>query len=376
MPPYLPLALASILGAASALPSPSTTHGSNLGANEHVLLFDAPAYETSTCPIQHLSTIQAYTYTNGSVDEVVATFSAFAAASGIEVDEQGYEILHERSKWFATTPVGWKTVEVQVDGCSRGFSVGRTVPKRNGTDDAGMAEAQGSFGACERSKTATGRAILRKGDERSFTNTVYKSGKKGWGVISDIDDTIKITGGGLDAIKATLIEEATPVSGMPTLYSAITDLIDPAWIYLTGSPWQLYSMLHHFIHTEFAASTGPILMKNLTYTGVEGLLEFLAEGTSLEYKAGRIDDIHSWYPGKMYLGIGDSSGNDPEAYAYAYRQYGPEWMKCIWIHVVDEGNNTDARWEEAFKGIPQSAYYLYSDPEELNPAALAEGACF
>jgi hypothetical protein len=51
-------------------------------------------------------------------------------------------------------------------------------------------------------------------------------------------------------------------------------------------------------------------------------------------------------------------------------------MKCIWIHVVDEGNNTDARWEEAFKGIPESAYYLYSDPEELNPAALAEGACF
>jgi phosphatidate phosphatase APP1 len=104
---------------------------------------------------------------------------------------------------------------------------------------------------------------------------------------------------------------------MPALYSTITDLIDPAWIYLTGSPWQLYSMLHEFIHTEFSASTGPILMKNLTYTGVEGLLEFLAEGTSLEYKAGRIDDIHAWYPGKMYLGIGDSSGNDPEAYAYA-----------------------------------------------------------
>ncbi|CEN60457.1 hypothetical protein ASPCAL02895 [Aspergillus calidoustus] len=374
MPPYLPLLFSSLLGAASALPS--TTHGSSLGSRENILLFDAPAYETSTCPIQHLSTIQAYTYTNGSVDEVVATFSAFAAASGIDIDEQGYKILQERSRWFATTPVGGKTVEVQVDGCSRGFSVGKTAPARNGSDDVGMAEGQGSFGACERGHIATGRAVLGKWDKRAFTNTVYKSGKKGWGVISDIDDTIKITGGGLDAIKATLIEEATPVAGMPALYSTITDLIDPAWIYLTGSPWQLYSMLHDFIHTEFSASTGPILMKNLTYTGVEGLLEFLAAGTSLEYKAGRIDDIHAWYPGKMYLGIGDSSGYDPEVYAYAYRQYGPEWMKCIWIHVVEEGNNTDARWEEAFKGIPETAYYLYSDPEELNPAALAEGACF
>ncbi|KAL2811568.1 hypothetical protein BJX63DRAFT_398795 [Aspergillus granulosus] len=163
---------------------------------------------------------------------------------------------------------------------------------------------------------------------------------------------------------------------MPALYSTLTDLIDPAWIYLTGSPWQLYGMLHDFIHTEFSSSTGPILMKNLTYTGVEGLLEFLAEGTSLEYKAGRIDDIHAWYPGKTYIGIGDSSATDPEAYAYAYRKYGPEWMKCIWVHLVEEGNNTDARWEEAFKGIPKSVYKLYSDPEELNPVALVEGACF
>ena len=76
-------------------------------------------------------------------------------------------------------------------------------------------------------------------------------------------------------------------------------------------------MLHEFIHQHFSESTGPILMKNLTYTGVEGLLEFLDEGTSLKYKASRIDDIHSWYPSKHYLGIGDSSGNDPEAYAYA-----------------------------------------------------------
>ena len=58
-----------------------------------------------------------------------------------------------------------------------------------------------------------------------------------------------------------------------------------------------------------------------------------------------------------------------------YRQYGPEWMKCIWIHLVEEGNNTAARWAEAFKGIPESVYKVYSDPSELNPEALVEGAC-
>jgi phosphatidate phosphatase APP1 len=114
-----------------------------------------------------------------------------------------------------------------------------------------------------------------------------------------------------------LIDETTPVPEFPAVYVILTELIDLAWIYLTGSPWQLYGMLDGFIHQHFSASTAPIIMKNLTYTGVEGLFEFLAWGTSLDYMAERVDDIHSWYPGKQYLGIGDSSGNDPEAYAYA-----------------------------------------------------------
>jgi len=200
MAPYLPVLLSSLLPAiVTALPS--TSHGSNLGPNENVLLFDAPAYETSTCPVQYLSTVQAYTYTNSSVDEVVAVFSAFAASSGIDIDEQGQEILQTRAKWFATTPVGGKTVEVEVDGCSRGFNVGKTAPRVNGTDDAGMAVDQESFGSCDRSKTATGRAVLRRGDERSFTNTIYKSGKKGWGVISGMPSHI-----------TPLYERTTPIN--------------------------------------------------------------------------------------------------------------------------------------------------------------------
>ncbi|KAL3473837.1 hypothetical protein BJX99DRAFT_232832 [Aspergillus californicus] len=376
MPNYQSLLLSVVLGGAVSATA-SASPSSHLARNENVLVFDAPAYETSTCPVQYLSTVQAYTYTKGSVNDVVNTFKGFLNSSGVEVDNEALETLRSRSKYFATTPIGGKVVEISVDGCASELFIGKTAVPTNVTDDAGMAEDSASLGSCGRGDALTGRAVLGVGSgNQSPVNTIYKSGKKGWGVISDIDDTIKITGDGLEAIKATLIDEATPVSGMPDLYAALTDLINPSWIYLTGSPWQLYGMLHEFIGTQFATSQGPILMKNLTYTGVEGLLEFLAEGTSLEYKAGRIDDIHSWYPGKQYLGIGDSSASDPEAYAYAYHQYGAEWMKCIWIHTVDGGNNTAARWEEAFKGIPESVYKLYSDPEELSPEALLNGRCF
>ncbi|KAL5339535.1 hypothetical protein BJX70DRAFT_397734 [Aspergillus crustosus] len=348
MPAFLPVLLGPLL-ASTASAVPSAPAGSNLARGENVLLFDAPAYETTTCPVRHLSTVQAYTYNNGSVDAVANVFHGFLSASGIEVDEQRLEILRSRSKYFATTPIGGKIAQIEVDGA-------RVVSL--------LARQQFQTIALMMPVLLNIRVVSAL------------SGKEGWGVISDIDDTIKISGHGIDAVTATLIDEATPVSGIPAVYSTLTELIDPAWIYLTGSPWQLYGMLHDFIHTYFSESTGPILMKNLTYTGVEGLLEFLAEGTSLEYKAGKIDDIHSWHPKKQYLGIGDSSGNDPEAYAYAYRQYGSAWMKCIWIHVVEEGNNTAARWTEAFKGIPRSVYQLYTSSSELNPEALLEGDCF
>jgi hypothetical protein len=158
--------------------------GTNLARNESILLFDAPSYQTSTCPIQHSITVDAYAYTNSSVDEVAAVFETFLTSSGVDIGEKGQDILRSRVRWFATSPLGGKTVQIRLDGCSRGVHIGETVPAIRGTNTAGMAENERNAGSCDHSRTATGRAVLRKGDHRSFTTTVYKSGTRGWGVIS------------------------------------------------------------------------------------------------------------------------------------------------------------------------------------------------
>ena len=49
----------------------------------------------------------------------------------------------------------------------------------------------------------------------------------GWGVISDIDDTIKITGtlSPVEMLKTTFIDPATPVAGMPELYAQLRQVL-------------------------------------------------------------------------------------------------------------------------------------------------------
>lgn len=105
---------------------------------------------------------------------------------------------------------------------------------------------------------------------------------------------------------------------MPALYSSLAkSLNDPQFIYVSGSPFQLYPFLNDFIDTTYSASKGPILLQNLTLIDIPGLLDFAASNGVQEYKVSMIDRIHGMYPNKKFLAVGDSTQKDPETYAEA-----------------------------------------------------------
>ena len=66
----------------------------------------------------------------------------------------------------------------------------------------------------------------------------------------------------------------------------------------------------------------------------------------------------------------------------SYREY-PGWVKLILIRKVTdiaaigiESKNADSRFEQAFKGIPREAWYVFEDPSECGAkieATLARG---
>ena len=96
------------------------------------------------------------------------------------------------------------------------------------------------------------------------------------------------------------------------------------------------------------------------------------------FKVSQIDKIHDWLPRRKTICIGDSTQSDPEAYAEIYRKY-PGWVKAIFIRRVvgvygGEAviqRNSDARFLQAFKGIPRSVWKVFESTDELNEAVEA-----
>ncbi|KIY49745.1 hypothetical protein FISHEDRAFT_40674, partial [Fistulina hepatica ATCC 64428] len=134
-----------------------------------------------------------------------------------------------------------------------------------------------------------------------------------------IDDTVKVTDvlNTLEMLERTFLEDYIPVPGMPALYASLAEsLSDPQFIYITGSPFQLFPFLKPFIETAYNASNGPVYTQNLTILDFEGIIEQLTDDDSIyEYKLTAIDNIHGMYPQKTFLTVGDSTQKDPETYA-------------------------------------------------------------
>ena len=93
-------------------------------------------------------------------------------------------------------------------------------------------------------------AILRSGDRRTFIGTIHLVPPPPvWHVISDIDDTIKITlvRNKPQLLLNTFCRPFRSVSGMANLYQSWA-ADDAQFHYVTGSPWQLFSPLAEFTH--------------------------------------------------------------------------------------------------------------------------------
>lgn len=138
---------------------------------------------------------------------------------------------------------------------------------------------------------------------------------EGWAVVSDVDDTIKITqtSDPIGILRSTFLDEPTPVSGMPELYAWLHDRLGPGspFFYLSASPYNLYPFLSAFRDMYFPH--GQLILRDQSWVSVPGLLSNLTLGTE-EYKVSRLAKVHAWLPKRRMILIGDSTQSDPEAY--------------------------------------------------------------
>ncbi|KAI0025939.1 hypothetical protein F4780DRAFT_774781 [Xylariomycetidae sp. FL0641] len=216
-------------------------------------------------------------------------------------------------------------------------------------------------------------AQVPKGANGVLEMRTFFAEPEGWGVISDIDDTIKITqtSDPVGILKTTFFETPRPCPGMPELYEYLQTLIqDKApWFYLSASPYNLYPFLRDFRQQFYPHGT--IILRDSSWMSVPGLLTMLTLGTE-DYKVDRMEKIHSWLPKRKMICIGDSTQSDPESYGEIYRSY-PGWIKVILIRKVEdvaalgiESKNEPERFEKAFEGVPRDVWHVFTNPAECN----------
>jgi hypothetical protein len=201
--------------------------------------------------------------------------------------------------------------------------------------------------------------VLKKDDQRSFHGTVLIPEKQGISVISDIDDTVKVTGVSdtRRMLDNTFYKNFVAVPGMAALYRRWAEhgaLIH----FVTSSPWQLYAPITDFLHRAgFPSATF-----SMKYVRFKDATFFNLFKSGEETKPGQIEPILQALPGKRFILVGDSGEQDPEVYAAIAREY-PEQIAKIFIRLL--ASNSARDYDTVFSGIPDGKWQLFTNPAEL-----------
>jgi phosphatidate phosphatase APP1 len=157
---------------------------------------------------------------------------------------------------------------------------------------------------------------------------VHSWADTGVALISDIDDTVVQTFVP-DKLKmaATVLtknaRQLEPVVGAAANYAAARDAGVAAFLYLSGSPQNLYPRLRTFLD-DHSFPGGPLFLKNL------GDDKLLAHD---EYKLSRLQRIAEALPGFRFVLVGDSGERDPEIYR-AFQKRHPDRVAAVVIRKV------------------------------------------
>ncbi|MBA3487869.1 MAG: DUF2183 domain-containing protein [Lysobacter sp.] len=185
-------------------------------------------------------------------------------------------------------------------------------------------------------------ASLHDGTLSTAHPILQVSQEAGYGVISDIDDTVlhsSINSWKTAAQLAFLHNARTrqPLQGVATLYQALQDGADHSGrhpiFYVSSSPWNLYDLLEDFMDLN-AIPCGPIFLRDF---GIEPGKFVATHGH--QHKLQRARMLIERFPQLRWVLMCDSGQADAELYDEAARSYGDR-IAAIYIRDVDPGDDS------------------------------------
>jgi phosphatidate phosphatase APP1 len=169
------------------------------------------------------------------------------------------------------------------------------------------------------------------GEVRSVGHALVPHGA-GFGVISDLDDTV-VRSNATNVLKMAWIvvrnnaHTRPPFEGVGAFYKALQrgkegGSFNPIF-YVSSSPWNIYDMLEDFLNVH-GVPPGPLFLKDWSPTVL---------GKHQGYKLGVIRELLNTYETLPFVLIGDSGEKDPEIYLQTIREH-PKRIKAVYIRDV------------------------------------------
>ena len=226
---------------------------------------------------------------------------------------------------------------------------------------------------------------IEGGESASGTGRVIKPPLKApYLVISDIDDTILVTGltEGVAMVTRTVLREADKrraIAGMSSLYRGLARGVanrsggrkpEPSFFYVSTGSWSFYPLLQQFMQLR-AFPQGPMFLTDW------GPTERYVRRSGAEHKRTAIRRLLEAYPNMQFVLIGDSGQRDGLTYEEMAREF-PGRVKLIIIRQVgddDDDRNSQLREHSEALRAEGISLYLVSDAVHAAELAHAEGLC-
>lgn len=187
----------------------------------------------------------------------------------------------------------------------------------------------------------------------------------GISIISDIDDTIKVTDVGnlSNLLTNTFLREFEKIEGMPDVYRQWADL-GARFHYVSSSPWQLFEPLVN-LQIEAGFPKGSMHLRDFKLRD-----QMLGRMRRPQYrgKGAVIQLLLRHMPHRKFILIGDSGEKDPEIYHRICLRY-PEQVCGLFIRQVQRKPMVPDREKKTANKLLTTEFGVFNTPEKLDELA-------
>lgn len=210
------------------------------------------------------------------------------------------------------------------------------------------------------------RVHFAPGDQRQIENKVNIVPPRGVSVISDIDDTLKISqvAHSKQLLHNTFLNPFATVPGMAQLYQSWEDQ-GAAFHYVSSSPWQLFEPLDTLLY-DAGFPVGSYHLRSYRFGDPSVFKIFLSRKRN---KYNIIKSIFRMFPKRRFVLVGDSGEKDAEIYGKVARKF-PHQIERILIRRVEGRAWTRQRVSKAFRKIPMELWQSFRVPTQVREVSF------